>query len=100
MKHDEITKKATKISINKSLLGALPYVGSMLNEIFFERRSRIKQERLNNFIAELSEYLNNYSESDFDPNCINSESFGDIFESIIKRATLHMLWLAYVPVRQ
>lgn len=89
MEKEKISIEATKVSINKSLLGAVPYVGTMLNEIFYERRSRIKQERLNNFIAELSEYLNNYSESDFDANHINSESFGDIFESIIKRVLNH-----------
>ncbi|WP_427339603.1 hypothetical protein [Caloranaerobacter sp. DY30410] len=48
--------KESGISILKGLIGAIPVVGTALNEAIFECRSRVKQKRVNNFIIELKKY--------------------------------------------
>jgi len=72
-------------STAKGLVGAIPFAGTALNEALFDGRSRIKQNRFNNFIKIFSEYLKNVNESEIDFEYIKSEDFGDIFESIIRR---------------
>jgi len=66
----------------KSLIGAIPYVGTAINEAIFEYRSKIKQNRINKFIEMLTEYfgnnINNLTEND-----LKSEYFVDLFESVI-----------------
>jgi hypothetical protein len=72
-------------STAKGLIGAIPFAGTALNEALFDGRSRIKQERFNNFINIFSEYMKDVNESEIDFEYIKSEDFGDIFESIIRR---------------
>ena len=40
-------------SLLRSAISSVPYVGTLLNEILFEYRSRVKQDRLNAFIEQL-----------------------------------------------
>ncbi|MGW8825316.1 hypothetical protein ACWGNU_24650 [Paenibacillus lautus] len=78
--------KSTGISLTKGAIGAIPYVGTLLNEIFFENRGRLKQERVNRFIEELKIYISKeVNQNQFDFDYIKSEQFSDLFESIIFR---------------
>lgn len=80
----KIVIQATGISLTKGVFGALPYVGTLLNEAVFDNRARIKQERINHFIKELQDYLSREVKQDeVNFNYIKSEEFGDLFESII-----------------
>ncbi|MFP3599341.1 hypothetical protein [Chryseobacterium sp. SIMBA_029] len=75
----------TQVTGLKILIQSIPYIGTPLNEILFEHRGRIKQERLNKFVQNLKDYLETVSESSINESYINSEEFGDIFESIIEK---------------
>lgn len=75
------------ISVTKGAIGAIPFVGTVLNEVIFESRGRIKQERVNKFIKILQEFMGTVSEDDIDFEHLKSEEFSDIFESILKRIT-------------
>ncbi|MDK8643461.1 hypothetical protein [Niallia taxi] len=78
----------TGVSISKSVLGAIPYVGSLLSEIFFDYRGRLKQERINSFIEDVQQYLiSQVDEQEIDMDHIRSEQFGDLFESIIYKVS-------------
>lgn len=73
------------ISVVKGAIGAIPLVGTALNEVVFECRGRIKQGRVNRFIAELTKYMQEVTENQINYPHIKSEEFSDIFESILKR---------------
>lgn len=79
----KVTKKEYSISTIKGLIGAVPAVGTFFNEIIFEARSRIKQDRINSFIEELAEYMDDVSESELDLASLDAGDFGDILEEII-----------------
>lgn len=73
------------ISAAKSAIGAIPYIGALLNEVIFDHRGRIKQERCNRFIYELTQYMASINERDIDIEFLKSEDFSDLFESIMRR---------------
>src|SRR5262249_42910959 len=73
------------IGVLRGLLGAIPYVGTLLNEIAFEARSRIKQARLQAFVLELSEDIRRLAEDKIDKEYIASEEFSDLFEDVATR---------------
>ena len=75
-------KKEIAEATLKSIFGAVPYVGSFLNEIVFDYRSRVKQNRLNEFIDLLSEEFSKRSHDEVDFKKMESDEFGDLFESI------------------
>lgn len=77
--------KEVGISVVKGLIGAVPYAGTALNEVLFESRGRVKQQRINTFIEQFSSYMSSFNKKDIDFEHIKSEEFGDIFESILKR---------------
>ena len=84
------TKKLGKqaaVGAMKGLLGAVPFVGAALDEAFFEIRSRLKQDRVNNFIINFSEYLKSLNHTDIDIEQIKTEDFGDFFEEIILKVS-------------
>ncbi|WP_432633909.1 hypothetical protein, partial [Brachyspira sp.] len=70
------------ISICKSILSSVPY-GAVLNEVFFDYRARIKQNRLNNFIETLDKRLIEIGIKTEDIN--DNEDFMDAFELVIKK---------------
>lgn len=70
-------------SFLKSLFSLIPYAGQPLNELFFEYRGRIKQNRLNAFTELISSCISNRTELDF--NSLNEVEFSDLFESVIRR---------------
>ncbi|QHI34770.1 hypothetical protein IMCC3317_01140 [Kordia antarctica] len=80
-------KKEITETTMRGLIGMIPYAGTLLNEITFEHRSRIKQNRIEKFIQSFSDYLNNFSKLDIDFEHIKSEEFSDIFESLILKVS-------------
>ena len=71
------------ISTVKSIFGIVPFAGNALDEVVFEYRGRVKQNRLNQFVELLSEFFS--SNQDVDLENLKSEDFGDLFESVLKR---------------
>jgi hypothetical protein len=45
------------VSIIKGALGAVPVIGQALMEALFDYRSRVKQERINRMLVELTEEI-------------------------------------------
>jgi hypothetical protein len=84
-KNENLILKEVGVSATKGLIGGIPYIGTALNEVVFELRGRVKQKRVNNFIIELKKYMETINGEEINFNYIESEEFGDIFESIIKR---------------
>lgn len=76
--------KETGIATIRSLFGAVPYAGTALNEVFFDLRSRVKQNRINEFVDELTLYVEEVCDENIDIEYIKSDKFGDIFESILR----------------
>jgi hypothetical protein len=79
----KLQQKEYGISTFKGLVGAIPFAGTLLNELAFEARSRIKQERVNKFVTEFSEFMNENSKEQFDLDNLNVEQISDVFEEII-----------------
>ncbi|RDY58381.1 hypothetical protein [Flagellimonas nanhaiensis] len=75
--------KEVLISVAKSSLGAIPYAGTALNEMFFDHRERVKQNRFNRFVEILGEGFTDGTE--FNLENVTSEDFGDLFESVLRR---------------
>jgi len=71
------------ISTFKGLIGAVPFAGTALNELLFEARGRLKQNRINDFIKTFSEYLESLNENDLSLDQLNKDEFGDLFENLI-----------------
>lgn len=86
MKNKDLIKH-NGITAFKSLLGAVPYVGTALNELFFESRSRLKQKRINDFVKSFSDYLETVNESEISLEKINQEEFGDFFENLMMKVS-------------
>ncbi|MFA4869589.1 MAG: hypothetical protein WC623_15400 [Pedobacter sp.] len=78
-----INLNSAQESVIKSVFAAIPFAGQPLNEIFYDYRSRIKQDRLNEFSALLAEYFSEHRNVDFSG--LNRVEFSDLFESIILR---------------
>lgn len=76
-------KKEVQNSIIKSLFALVPFAGQPLNELFFDYRGRIKQERLNDFTLLLTDYFGSKTEAEFKN--LNIIEFSDLFESVILR---------------
>tara|TARA_R110001632_G_scaffold213965_1_gene340410 strand:+ start:94 stop:867 length:774 start_codon:yes stop_codon:yes gene_type:complete len=73
-----------KRTIAKSIFGIIPYVGTAFDEIVFEHGARIKQNRLNNFVAILADGFTDEKEINLEN--IKNEDFIELFESVVKRA--------------
>lgn len=67
----------------KGAISAIPWVGGAVNEILFDIRGRIAQNRINNFVNRFIEYANEVG-TNLDEDIITSESFNDMYISIIK----------------
>ena len=81
----KIQLKHAAVSAKNVLFSSIPICGTILDEVLFEYRSRVKQERLNRFVEELEKYLRSIHSGDIDREHLESEEFGDIFESILRR---------------
>jgi hypothetical protein len=67
----------------KSLIGAIPYAGTLLNEIAFDYRSRLKQERLNSFTHLLAEFFIENPGTKIED--LRNEEFSDLFDSVLQK---------------
>lgn len=76
-------KKEIVESVVKSLFAAIPFAGQPLNELFYDFRGRVKQNRLNEFSVLLSEYFSSNGIVDF--STLNIVEFSDLFEAVIFR---------------
>ena len=79
MKNASEISKEVEISLIRSLFSAMPIIGQALNEVVFEMRGRVKQERLNKFTEIFAEYF--MGKADFDINALKTEDFGDLLEA-------------------
>lgn len=65
------------------------FPGISVAQEFFEFRNRIKQNRINDFIELLQQYLTETNlNQKFEYDLLHSEDFTDLFESVIKRVAL------------
>ncbi|QEC78961.1 hypothetical protein [Mucilaginibacter ginsenosidivorax] len=78
--------KEAGITVVRSLFSAVPFAGGALNEVFFDYRSRVKQNRINTFSELLSEFFLEHQE--IDPESLKTEEFSDIFESVVRRVVM------------
>ena len=78
-------KKSTEVVV-RGLVGAIPYVGTILNEAIFEGRARLKQERLEKFVEYLAENLQTLETDKIDAAYIQSAEFVDFLEDVLIRA--------------
>lgn len=80
-----MNKKEIAVSSVKVIFSNIPVVGGLLDEIVFEHRSRIKQDRINRFALLLQEYFEEHGISNEEFENIKSEDFSDVFESVLQR---------------
>lgn len=73
-------------SVIRGLVGAIPYVGTALNEAIFDLRARLKQERLEKFVEELASILQTLESDKIDVAYIQSAEFVDFLEDVLVRA--------------
>lgn len=78
--------KAVVASGLRSLLGAVPWIGTLLTEVFIDFRTRVKQERLLSFAEHLAQRLHDLGLVDDFGALIETEEFGDLVESAARRA--------------
>ncbi len=79
----KIDVQEAAISLTKSIFGAVPFAGGALNEVFFDYRSRIKQDRLNSFTNLLTAFFTKNPAINLET--LKTEEFSDLFESVIRR---------------
>jgi hypothetical protein len=82
---EKIDKKEAGISALKGAIGAIPVAGTLLNEIIFDYRSRVKEKRLLLFLDDLSKTLRSLNDQKIDIDYLKTEEFSDILEEILKR---------------
>jgi hypothetical protein len=68
----------------KQILNLFPVAGPILNDIFFEYRNNVKQERLNHFVSLLEDAFNKY---DIKVEKLKSEEMLDLLEQSIKKVS-------------
>ena len=73
-------------SVVRSLLGAIPSIGTALNEAIFDLRARLKQERLEKFVEYLADSLQTLEHDKIDVAYIQSAEFIDFLEDVLIRA--------------
>ena len=71
------------VSVIKSLLGNVPFVGTVLDEMLFEYRGRLKQKRIETFIENFAAAVGKLNKEEIDIDEIKSDDFSDFFESLL-----------------
>lgn len=74
------------LGLLRGAIGAIPYVGSLLNEVVFDARSRLKQQRLEAFFRAVAEDVARIDESAIDKDYLVSDDFSDLIEDVCQRA--------------
>ncbi|MCY1636252.1 hypothetical protein [Marinifilum sp. D737] len=57
--------KETRTGITKGLIGGIPYIGTMINELIFDIPNRIQQDRINKSVELLNQKINSFGNEDF-----------------------------------
>jgi len=81
------TKNEVITGTLKGLIGAIPFAGTAINEAMFDIRGRIKQERINNLVEEISLKVEGLGRENISEEFIKSEEFGDMFEKVVREST-------------
>lgn len=88
MSNNSLVIKETSIGLIKGAIGAIPFYGSAINEALFDIASRIQQKRINDFVIQLTNQINEIENIKIDKDYLKSEDFYDltriIFESVIR----------------
>ena len=74
-------------SVVRAALGAIPSVGTALNEAVFDGRARLKLARLVKFIGYLAAIVGTHESAKIDREYIQSEEFIDFLEDVLFQAT-------------
>lgn len=74
-------------SVVRAAFGAIPSVGTALNEAVFDGRARLKQARIVKFIGYLSSIVRKLELDKIDKQHLQSEEFVDFLEDVMIRAT-------------
>jgi hypothetical protein len=77
--------KEYAISVLKGTISAIPVIGGALNELIFEARSRLQQQRLNAFFQALATDVEALESRMLDRGFIASNEFSDLLEDICQR---------------
>jgi len=86
-KKSEVLNSGNFMSALIASISLIPVVGSAINEVLFDRRSRIKQDRINSFVTELGKSVQKIDESKIDQEYLKSDEFSDIVESTFKKVS-------------
>ncbi len=78
--------KESLIGITKASISSIPIAGGMLNELLFDIRGRIAQNRINRFIESFLQHLTEIGVT-INYDHFTTESFNDIYFSIIRKVT-------------
>lgn len=76
-------RKEISVSLVRTVFSSIPYFGQILTEVAFDYRSKIKQNRLNQFVELLENYFSNHQGINLEN--FQTEKFSDLFESVLKR---------------
>lgn len=74
----------TGVGVLRGLLGAVPVVGTFLTEVTFDIRSRLKQQRFEEFVKTLSQRLEKI-ENKIKPENLKTEEFIDLWEDVVQK---------------
>lgn len=80
------TIKHISIGGIKTALSVLPIIGTALDELFFEVSGRIKNDRMEKFVQELSKVVSKLEEAKIDVNYLKSEDFYDFSVDLFSKA--------------
>lgn len=72
------------IALLKGSIGAIPFVGTAINEMLFEVRGRVKQNRINNFVKAFADFIQKFDSNKLKLEQIKDEDFGDFFEEFLR----------------
>ncbi len=84
-------KKQYAISILKGAIGAVPIAGTFINEVIFEARARLKQERIISFIEKFADYVNSKNSDNINLEDIEKDDFGEIIISVSRTSADHKI---------
>ncbi|SRX76314.1 hypothetical protein [Aequorivita antarctica] len=80
--------RETETAILKGLIGSIPAVGTLINEILFESANRVYQSRVNETVEILKEKISNIETTQVNREYLNSPDFFDytneLFKNILK----------------
>lgn len=86
-KRMDIRVRETLTSVIKASIANIPIMGSFLNEALFDVHSRIKQERVEQFIQLLERKIDQLSLESVTLSKFRSDDFTDLLEDVILKAT-------------